>query len=100
MLGGEARSVELVFDACKFRCHCSDLCSEVLVTVGCSQFAAMAVGVEAGNEQNCQTCSSRNGYRQFHWRNLPVLAKSSGMPLGMMKPYPCLNTALSSGYLC
>ena len=101
MLGGEARSIELLFYACKFRCSCSNLCSELLVYKWMqSQRAAMTVGVEAGSEQKWQTCSSQNVYKKFHWRNLPMLADSSVMPLGLVKPYPCLNTALSSGYLC
>lgn len=55
-----------------------------------SQFAVRG---EAGSEQKQQTCSSQNAQEKLQWRNLCVLADV--MPLGLVKPYLCLNTALS-----
>lgn len=49
---------------------------------------------EAESEQKQQICSSQNAQEKLQWRNVSVLADV--MPLGLLKLYQCLTTALSS----
>lgn len=89
MLAAGAQRAELMLDTCEFGCaHCTPFNLQEDIKVA-----------KAGSEHKWQTCSSPNTCKKY-LGNLPVLAGSSVMLLGLVKMYPGLCSTLLSGNCC